>query len=311
MPPLVLPDSAPWSEAAYPVWAMVSGYAGEKRRKRPLVMLQAFIDDSGTGGPLMVMAGFVATAEKWAAFSDEWDAVRKSGKPIAHLKMKEAFAFNGQFNGFTEKERDDKIYDLINVINKYAAYSVGCVIDAKAYEKALANSPAKTLESPYFHACMTMIMHFALGVRKHIGPANPIDFIFDRMQLTQLQEVIQMWSLYKSNPLGPPQLREMLGNHPRMDDGEKVLPLEAAELGAGCLRRVASDVREGIKPDVSKGKFGQAIKTPMNLIRLGAAELQHMQQLRFFSPDGYREESHERKKRLEDFYNLYPHLRTF
>ena len=58
-------------------------------------MLQAFIDDSGTGGPLMVMAGFAATAEKWAAFSDEWDAVRKSGKPIAYLKMKEAFAFNG------------------------------------------------------------------------------------------------------------------------------------------------------------------------------------------------------------------------
>jgi len=270
-------------------------------------MLQAFIDDSGTGGPLFVMAGCVATAEKWEAFTDEWEAVRKSGKAIAHLKMVEAFGLTGEFRGFSEKERDDKIYDLINVVNKYAALSAVCAIDGTAYQKLLAGGPAKTLDTPYFHACMTIMMQFVVGVRRNIGPANPIDFIFDRMHPSLLQEIVQMWWLWKNTM--PPGIREMLGNHPRMDDGENLLPLEAAELAAGCLRRALADLHRGVSIPESKAKFIEAFKIPIFSKQITPAELAQLRQVgQTFGPTD-REESHERKKRQEKFFNLYPDFR--
>jgi hypothetical protein len=65
--------------------ALVSGIAGEANRRGRLFMAlvyQSFIDDSdaGAGGPF-VLAGFVASADAWASFSDEWAAALKAAKP--------------------------------------------------------------------------------------------------------------------------------------------------------------------------------------------------------------------------------------
>ncbi len=57
------------------ILALVWGFAGEKRRRRLLGMFQAYIDDSGRGQTPFVLAGYIAPAEKWAEFSDKWQAL--------------------------------------------------------------------------------------------------------------------------------------------------------------------------------------------------------------------------------------------
>src|SRR3990172_9989052 len=62
-------------EAGQRVLALVSGFAGEEAWKRPLMVLQAYIDPSGKGDPHhLVMAGYIATAETWIDFSNAWKA---------------------------------------------------------------------------------------------------------------------------------------------------------------------------------------------------------------------------------------------
>lgn len=61
------------AQAAAKMWALVSGFPPEKARTRHFIVLQCYVDGSGTGSPdLFVMAGYIAPAEKWAAFSREW-----------------------------------------------------------------------------------------------------------------------------------------------------------------------------------------------------------------------------------------------
>ena len=46
---------------------------GAKARNRGLLMLKAYVDASGSGDPQwFVMAGYVATSEEWAKFSEDW-----------------------------------------------------------------------------------------------------------------------------------------------------------------------------------------------------------------------------------------------
>lgn len=62
------------TNAAERICALMSGFPGDTRgRLRELLMLQAYVDGSGTGDQnLYVIAGFIATSETWVEFSKEW-----------------------------------------------------------------------------------------------------------------------------------------------------------------------------------------------------------------------------------------------
>jgi len=53
---------------------------------RYLLMLEIYLDDSGThGGPHCFLAGYLAAKEHWAAFTDQWDELRRKylgGRPL-------------------------------------------------------------------------------------------------------------------------------------------------------------------------------------------------------------------------------------
>ena len=52
---------------------LVCGLANPHRDRKPLLMLQAYVDESKEDGDqILVFAGYVAPATKWLPFSDEW-----------------------------------------------------------------------------------------------------------------------------------------------------------------------------------------------------------------------------------------------
>jgi hypothetical protein len=60
--------------------------------------LQAFIDDSGRGqDPAFVLAGWIASPEQWAEFSDEWIRILHQSPGIEYFKMQEAWRLKRQF----------------------------------------------------------------------------------------------------------------------------------------------------------------------------------------------------------------------
>jgi hypothetical protein len=53
-------------------------------------MFTAYIDDSHTTQSAFVLAGYVATAENWTLFSDEWQAILDMQPALSRFKMSAA-----------------------------------------------------------------------------------------------------------------------------------------------------------------------------------------------------------------------------
>ena len=95
--------------AGEPVVALVSGLAPVRRETRPLLMLQAYIDDSGVGGPLLVLAGYIATAPAWAEFSRDWQELLDMRPRWPYAKMSEI----AQSQDAARWERAQALYRVI------------------------------------------------------------------------------------------------------------------------------------------------------------------------------------------------------
>jgi hypothetical protein len=87
------------SRIADRIWSHVADRRPSVRERVEYVALQAFIDDSGQPGGCFVLAGCMASAEQWAAFTSEWEALLQShgtlsGRPCSryHFKMAEMLA---------------------------------------------------------------------------------------------------------------------------------------------------------------------------------------------------------------------------
>ncbi len=115
------------------VWALVSGYPAKWRRGRQLLVLQVYIDDSASkDGKIFVLAGYIAPAENWAAFSNEWQAILDEEPRLERFKMHE-MARSG-----VRRLRCERFY---RVIEKYVTGAISCVIDTNDLSEVIDSIP--------------------------------------------------------------------------------------------------------------------------------------------------------------------------
>lgn len=219
-------------------FSFLSGLPGEKRRRRKLVPMQAFVDDSGHKGgpPHFVLAGLVAPAENWAAFSEEWAACLSETPAIPIFKMREAAGRNGHFRHFTEKERDDKVRRLAKIINRYADFYTYSIIDLSAHAETWGTLALKPHHEPYFWPFHTTIMAtcfqlWDLGWRERFEIFFDEQVIFGpraKLWYPVVREVIN----YKE-----PEASQILPIDPVFRTDDEFLPIQAADLFAWWIRR--------------------------------------------------------------------------
>jgi hypothetical protein len=143
----------------------------------------AHMDASGTMGdsPVFVMAGYVARAESWELFSDEWDAALAASnpKPISYFKMSEAWNRTDEFVGWTIAERDSKLEVLIEIINRNVIASVIYIVPTESWRRHFVGRLNKPYHNrPYYfavHGIMSTLVKF-LHLRRI---DDKIDFVFD------------------------------------------------------------------------------------------------------------------------------------
>lgn len=230
-------DAHPWTQAATPVWALVSGFPGAQRRRRSLVILQAHIDESEDGAAF-VMAGYVASAEEWAKFSDEWDEVLAAEPPIPFLKTKWAMARRprGHFSKLKREQVDQKLESLYAVIDKYVFFEVSYVILLEPLRRIFPKESFDEASSPYYHALFGLI---DVVIRRQIecGMKERIDFIFDEGR-HESEEIQKVWPAIMRD--SPDYIKSMIGGTPvfKPDTGiDGLRPLQAADLEAWWTRR--------------------------------------------------------------------------
>jgi hypothetical protein len=237
-------DAQSWSKAAALIWSLVSGLPGEKRRKRVLLMLQAFVDDS-RGDPAFVLAGYVAPAEQWAAFSDRWQEVLDMPPRLEYFRMTEIFSR-------WAKDKDywtERLTLFHDIIEEFASASFAIAFSINNFKKTHAILEPYDRKKPnaYNFACYELMAQLARG-QEQLGLSGPIEFIFDE-QLMEKPQIIEawewMWTVAKPNP---PNLKEIIGGTPSFKDDKQVLPLQAADFIAWWMRRRFDAQANGKEP---------------------------------------------------------------
>ena len=154
------------------IWQVLSGLPEGERRRRWLLMLQAYVDDSGrlNKSSVCVLGGYIAQAERWAEFSDKWQAVLDDEPRIKYFKMSEWASRLDEFDGFTDGERDYKLRQLAKLIPQYAQAGIVAVVPSDAFKRTLAGLIDREYHRrPYALLALGIMAQFATFVgEKHI-----------------------------------------------------------------------------------------------------------------------------------------------
>lgn len=150
------------------------------------MVLQGFIDDSGSGDPQrqpdMVLAGFISDHDNWAKFSDAWQQELNQEPPIEYFKMSEAFHADGQFAGWKEEDIWDRVDQFVQIIKNHGQPKkmVRVSITGKSadFEKYFKGRGPSEINHPYFLCYWGLYYVIAAHAALHRW-GSAVDLVFD------------------------------------------------------------------------------------------------------------------------------------
>lgn len=221
--------------------ALVAGMNPRARAGRCFLMLQAFFDDSGTGldSPAFVFAGYAADHAKWESFSIEWDRVLKRPhrlKPngLAYFKASEAMARQGEFWGWTEDERDDRLRDLFALIPPHALTGCFSVIPVHAYKRVFTGRfTHSTFDHPYL-VMLYSVFPILMKRLDTVGIFESVKFIFDSSEGHEAK-IHSTWETFVETI--PEQYKDRIVRTVGFESEKDFPPLQAADAIAWYIRR--------------------------------------------------------------------------
>jgi len=224
-----------------------------------MAIIQAFIDDSGNstshGNPVFVLAGYISSADRWAAFSDEWEAECDREPKVRNFKMAHAYGFRGGFYGWPREERDARLKRLAEIVQRHAVLRIQTAMAWDDYNDVLRGNMPGIAESPYIWLMWKLLVDLSEWQEAR-GLNQRVDFIFDRQGSIGAEAV--MWFEALRTALPPAQLARM-GNV-RHDDDDDILPLKAADMWAWHVRRYLAD-------GIAAQRAGEPVGQPSELMK--------------------------------------------
>jgi hypothetical protein len=227
------------SQAEDRVWAQI---AGMEPWERLFVVLQAYIDDSYTANSSFVLAGYVASAAAWAAFSKDWEALfpllppsarGASGKP--RFKMSEM------------RHYPDRIPPFYKAIEDHVLLRLSCKVNISDVDQAKRRIWSDNIRihwgppsDPFWIAFGTLVTQFYRlhyehkGIADTLPPGEKVDFYFDEHSGGAAQVMLD-WEEYFVKK-APQEVRDLYGAMPRFESDEVFMPLQAADFWAWWVR---------------------------------------------------------------------------
>lgn len=227
------------------VRSLESGLPSCERNKRWIVALQVYLDASGMGNikkdPYLVFAGFISTSKVWADFSDSWKAALDKPPSISYFKLNDAFSSTknkkSQFYRWKETDIENKINELIKIIKSIKVMRVHSYVDKNEFKQLILEEfPKRRWDTPYWICCIYLMFKIISHQRyqKIMGYQVPIDFYFD--EENKMEVDCKRWFNYFKKMYAPKWALPYCGSINSLDD-KRFMPLQAADLYAGLLRR--------------------------------------------------------------------------
>ena len=216
------------------------------------VILEMYCDDSATD-ELYIVAGCVAPLDDWKSFTPEWHHNLKNPSPkLGFYRTSDALALESQFKRFDANTRDQRIAALARLIpNGHNCFGVASWVSKQDFIKYCGAAFHPAWHDPYYLCATYLIQHLCFDLR---GPnLEKIDFFFDRQGKvgTQFKAVYEAFLKPTSRPLFP-----FMGDV-RHEDKADFLPLQAADMHAGWVRRSNSTIQIWTTADVHLRQIAQ------------------------------------------------------
>jgi Protein of unknown function (DUF3800) len=236
------------------VWAQVTGLRLAKAVRRPLMTLQAFVDESESR-QIFVLAGCIAPAESWAAFTKDWEEIL----PLAPLgpDMKRNFKFSEMLNAGLFRTEQIPIFGSVierHIVCSFSFHMLLQDLQRAAQRVRVPGVPFswEDLANPYMFGFVSLMGLFHKEkprIDAIIGSDQPVDFFFDKRG--ERRKIYKGWDEYVENQ--PGEIRSRFGTSSlRFEDDKEFLPLQAADFMAGWLRYW---LERGEKPRSGKSMF--------------------------------------------------------
>jgi hypothetical protein len=212
-----------------------------------ILSIQVFVDESGGRGqsPRLVFAGVAATAEAWAAFTDDWQTALDAKPKIRRFKMYEASRKTGEFSHLPAAVRDSKVGLLGQIIDRHVSWATFVMLDIEGFDEVLKTQPMrKPLDQPYFWAFHVMIMAVCYELLEQ-GETDRFEIIFDVQEHFGRKAKAWYPIIRRSVELQAPEIFHLLPIEPLFRSDDEFLPLQAADLFAWSLRRAVSGMPPG------------------------------------------------------------------
>ena len=225
------------------------GMAPEYKKRRLMVTLQAFIDDSYDESTF-ALGGFIAPIEVWDKFSDDWVSICKEPPGIGYYRTNDAISCKKSFASFSNLDldvRSQKIAKLASTIPTEKLYGISAHLtqsDLKEINDRYRIKAPSPYNFPYcnpYFVCASCIIAWICINCESLFPgivkkANEIDFIFDEQEDKTGRKFRTFFDVYMRSR--PPYLPR-LGKCDHWDD-QKFPPLQAADMYASWIRRGAT-----------------------------------------------------------------------
>ena len=216
-------------------------YTGRLSTGDQLVILQAYVDESGTRNQdtCLVLAGFISPAEEWAAFSNEWQACLDSPPSLRYFKMREAVNNpNGAFQNWRRDAVRNKVRALVEIIKRHAKTAIHCTTPIHAFDAILGKDQAAPFTNPYIHNFAAIVA--GIGWEAIDQKAEKLEIIFDE-QDKYAPVIKNIYPLVKQK--FDPDLGQILPFEPMFKSDLDFLPLQAADMLAWLFRNACNGKR--------------------------------------------------------------------
>ena len=215
--------------------------------KRSYFILRGYIDDSGyrDHSPVMVLGGWITPVVNWLEFVPEWQAMLDMPLRLDYFKMNETANLDGQFDGWSDQRRDERVALAFKIIEQHAKFKVSCIIHLEPFYRIFnSDLVEKSARNPYYLAFCSIINDVAYHQRTH-GIEEKIDFVFDD-QVMEKGKIFDAWDKVKEKN-SRSDTKDLIGSVPAFLDDKRFLPLQAADLIAWWIRKMVTDEPDGIK----------------------------------------------------------------
>jgi hypothetical protein len=250
-------------------------------RKRWMLMIQAFVDDSGTHdqAKIVLMAGFLSSYQRWRKLESDWnrvlnppDEVGRPAKPrIFHATDCLGKDGHGDFEGWSKDRRNTLVDRLAVIARQRTIWGFGAAFSRQDYQEVVPEWIKYKWEHPYYLCFFHIAQVLALS-RQHFSFPKDEKIAF---VIAHKRKYVGLMSELYDQVRTNEKVGGVLGKMTPYGEPAEDIPLQAADL-IGYLIRTFYE-KDYFKP-------GSAHPRTTELLRVLTWKEHHNTPYRFLEP---------------------------